>query len=358
MSTKTEFSENDVIEIDPRSQLEVHDKKHRYGKNLRQYYKEWKIIKNGHQKDLDLFFLWLDSPESPEISKCTRRELEVDVVQYLTTEEERERHVLEIHNDIIYYRCKNGLEPLSTGSNGWICVLQQNKIYGHEKVTDRYPRFHHSSFFSGSPVQFAGLLVADCGKLLTIFPHSGHYRPTEHHLYHMLAYLEESLSQAAFESIMVDAQRIIKRARAADGDGVKAKKKDTPELRQSREMLDFLSRKHTAWGLGLFAQLYDYMVSRNKIENEEIDDVESAEDSDVGELEDEVCNEDRIALAVFVKPPIRREQSVDYIISPPLVGHKPIHQFQSPYPSQAFAVRPPTVPAKLRTSGSDLGHTA
>jgi hypothetical protein len=39
--------------------------------------------------------------------------------------------------------------------------------------------FHHSSFFSGQPLAFAGLCDVRDGKIQTVFVYSGHYNPTE-----------------------------------------------------------------------------------------------------------------------------------------------------------------------------------
>jgi len=65
---KNEFCAVDMIEIDPRSYLEVKDKKHRYGKNLRQYYKEWdKILSPEDSRDVQSFFDWLDDPNCLEV---------------------------------------------------------------------------------------------------------------------------------------------------------------------------------------------------------------------------------------------------------------------------------------------------
>jgi hypothetical protein len=51
------------IRIDSRSHLEVFDQRHRYGKNLRRYYKEWV------KRQIELqFFDWLNSPNLPEVS--------------------------------------------------------------------------------------------------------------------------------------------------------------------------------------------------------------------------------------------------------------------------------------------------
>ena len=58
------------------------------------------------------------------------------------------------------------LEPLDTETNDvntlevlerWIFVVKNNKFYVHPKVTKSFPRFHHSSFFGGAPVDAAGL---------------------------------------------------------------------------------------------------------------------------------------------------------------------------------------------------------
>lgn len=62
-------------------------------------------------------------------------------------------------------------------------------MYGCEKRTNSFPRFHHSSFFSGDSVNAAGMIVCVNGKLTKLFPHSGHYRPHDRHLCSLLAFL-------------------------------------------------------------------------------------------------------------------------------------------------------------------------
>lgn len=62
--------------------LEVHDKHHRYGKNLRLYFKEWE--RRG--KPDGYFFKWLSTPEV-QLEGCPRHELESDVVHYCQPEE-------------------------------------------------------------------------------------------------------------------------------------------------------------------------------------------------------------------------------------------------------------------------------
>jgi len=123
------FTALDVIEIDPRSLLEVEDPKHRYGKNLRHYYREWENSEGFDRKfygNNKLFFAWLDSSDSPDVSVhnkkilcilseqlafityfkklsyCSRKLLEADTVLYLYTPEERIKYILEIKK-MVYF---------------------------------------------------------------------------------------------------------------------------------------------------------------------------------------------------------------------------------------------------------------
>jgi hypothetical protein len=55
-NTKYEISKYPfIINIDPRSHLELLDKKHRYSKNLKIYYNHWLKVKSNSN-----FFDWLD----------------------------------------------------------------------------------------------------------------------------------------------------------------------------------------------------------------------------------------------------------------------------------------------------------
>ena len=67
--------------------LEVSDvPKHRYGKNLRVYYKRWVALSHPHKS----FFDWLDSRGTaaghplPEAEECSREKLDEDTVEYVT----------------------------------------------------------------------------------------------------------------------------------------------------------------------------------------------------------------------------------------------------------------------------------
>lgn len=60
-------------------------------------------------------------------------------------------------------------------------------------------------------VEAAGMLVAENGVLVALFPHSGHYRPTNLHLHRLLRFLRGL--RVDLSAIQVDAQRVHKVAR-------------------------------------------------------------------------------------------------------------------------------------------------
>lgn len=55
------------------------------------------------------------------------------------------------------------------------------------------------------------MLVAENGVLVTLYPHSGHYRPTNLHLHRLLLFLRQL--GVDLSCIQVDAQRVHKVAR-------------------------------------------------------------------------------------------------------------------------------------------------
>jgi hypothetical protein len=88
-------------------------------------------------------------------------------------------------------------------------------------------RFHHSSFFSGDPVDFAGMFVCVRGRLTQLFPHSGHYRPTDKHLLYMLLFIKKR--HVDLSQVEVDSQRLMHVARVYD-EGVKVKKVEASHM--------------------------------------------------------------------------------------------------------------------------------
>jgi len=232
--------------------LEVSDKYHRYGKNLRLYYKEWERL--GHP--YEMFFDWLDSKGEaagqplPNLPECPRTQLDADTVLYITDPDVQESYRLtlgvackgELPGEVpdrrgVVLDCND--EPVSTGPDGWIFVLRDNNFYGARKVTEVVAsttsssatssrsllqrhnsnnggrikkRFHHSSFFAGKAVTAAGIFITDeAGHIKCMYPHSGHYRPGEAHMQRLLYFVQRmGIDLSSFE---VDVQQIAHVAR-------------------------------------------------------------------------------------------------------------------------------------------------
>src|SRR5262249_14504030 len=128
------------------------------------------------------FFDWLDHPihrpnDQPE---CSLQLLDTDTVEYLPTEEDRLKYRYGVNEEGLmeHFTTEN---LLSTSAKGFMFVLKDGAFYICEKRTTT-PRFHHSSFLGGEPVNFAGIMICEEGRLVTVFPHSGHYRPEDKHL--------------------------------------------------------------------------------------------------------------------------------------------------------------------------------
>jgi hypothetical protein len=150
--------------------LEVSDPKHRYGKNLRLYYRRrWGSL--GYPTNN--FFDWLDSKgdaedESlPDLPECPRINLDIDTVLYVNDSEGTRSYMLSIvsSTDRRSQILDIDGEPICTGADSWIFVLRDNALYGSRKITavSRHSkqRFHHSSFFGGKAVAAAGIVVTD-----------------------------------------------------------------------------------------------------------------------------------------------------------------------------------------------------
>ncbi|KAL7473174.1 hypothetical protein ACHAXS_013584 [Conticribra weissflogii] len=247
--TQRGVSRGNYAQLHRKAWLEVTDKHHRYGKNLRMYYKHWESL--GHP--YHMFFDWLDSKGEaegkplPEIPELPRSVLDTDTVLYITNPDVSARYALEIVVDpadgsaIVLDQKQQ--TPIHTGKEGWIFILRDHVFYGSQKVTapnaaqsssdDSVPckfrqRFHHSSFFGGKAVASAGIfLTDDQGRMTHLYPHSGHYRPGEAHMQRVLFFLQRlGVELSTFD---VDMQQIFKVSRksAPNGDdsGEKKEKK-------------------------------------------------------------------------------------------------------------------------------------
>ena len=129
---------------------------------------------------------------------------------------------------------------------GWIFVLRDEVLYAGPK-TSTPPRFHHTSLLAGEACTAAGILHATRGRLHTLLPHSGHYRPTDHDVYKLLAFMHAA--GVPLGTVRFDCQRLLKVARARDAAGKKRRKLDSTTWDSAAWAYDFLRHRHAAAAL-------------------------------------------------------------------------------------------------------------
>lgn len=262
--TKSGMNRGNYAQLHRKAWLEVSDPKHRYGKNLRLYYRHWENLEHP----TDMFFDWLDSKGEaegqplPDLAECPRSQLDSDTVLYITNNDVSRRYA------ITFKSCEGGKgrvfdvdgDPVSTGPDGWIFVLRDNVMYGAQKITsvtgNTRQRFHHSSFFGGKAVAAAGIFITDENGMLThLYPHSGHYRPGEAHVQRMLFFLyHEGVDLRTFD---MDTQQIQHVARDTNEQDRQEKKKKVESLHlvPAVHVACFLAHKARFIGEGIFSQI-------------------------------------------------------------------------------------------------------
>ncbi|KAK8615260.1 hypothetical protein V6N13_069037 [Hibiscus sabdariffa] len=168
--------------------LEAIDPRHRYGHNLHFYYNQWL-----HSQCQEPFFYWLDIGEGREVNieKCPRSKLQQQCIKYLGPMERKPYEI--VVEDGKFINKQTGKLLQTTGENSdskWIFVLSTSKVLyvGMKKKGT----FQHSSFLAGGATIAAGRLVVDNGVLKAVWPHSGHYRPTEENFNDFISFLKEN----------------------------------------------------------------------------------------------------------------------------------------------------------------------
>uniref|UniRef100_A0A7N0ZSW8 IQ domain-containing protein IQM2-like n=1 Tax=Kalanchoe fedtschenkoi TaxID=63787 RepID=A0A7N0ZSW8_KALFE len=169
--------------------LEAIDPRHRYGHNLHFYYAKWL-----QSQSREPFFYWLDLGEGKEmnlIEKCSRSKLQQQCIKYLGPME-RKAYEIKLENGKFFRKQTGEILDTSGGPKGakWIFVLSTSRIlYVGRKQKGT---FQHSSFLAGGATSAAGQLVVKDGILRAVWPHSGHYRPTEENFSDFISFLKEN----------------------------------------------------------------------------------------------------------------------------------------------------------------------
>ncbi|XP_059669569.1 IQ domain-containing protein IQM6-like [Cornus florida] len=165
--------------------LEAIDPRHRYGHNLHFYYAKWL-----HCESKQPFFYWLDIGEGKEVSldKCPRSKLQQQCIKYLGPTE-REAYEVGVDDGKFFYKQTGKLVDTTEGDAKWIFVLSTSKtLYVGQKSKGT---FQHSSFLAGGATLSAGRLVVESGILKAVWPHSGHYLPTQENFEAFMSFLKE-----------------------------------------------------------------------------------------------------------------------------------------------------------------------
>ncbi|XP_073150490.1 LOW QUALITY PROTEIN: IQ domain-containing protein IQM6-like [Henckelia pumila] len=165
--------------------LEAIDPRHRYGHNLQFYYINWL-----HCDSKQPFFYWLDIGDGKEVNieRCHRSKLQQQCIKYLGPMERRAYEVIISNGKLMYKECGKILDTREGPEDvKWIFVLSVSKIlYVGQKNKGT---FQHSSFLAGGATLSAGRLVVEDGVLKAVWPHSGHYLPTEENFEEFMAFL-------------------------------------------------------------------------------------------------------------------------------------------------------------------------
>ncbi|KAK7331482.1 hypothetical protein VNO77_25707 [Canavalia gladiata] len=167
--------------------LEAIDPRHRYGHNLHFYYDRWLKCQSREP-----FFYWLDIGEGKEVNleKCPRSKLQQQCIKYLGPMERLSYEVVVEDGRFLYRQSGKVLHTSGEDARAkWIFVLSTSKtLYVGKK---KKGSFQHSSFMAGGAASCAGRLVVEYGVLKAVWPHSGHYRPTEENFKEFISFLQE-----------------------------------------------------------------------------------------------------------------------------------------------------------------------
>ncbi|KAI7726222.1 hypothetical protein M8C21_008566, partial [Ambrosia artemisiifolia] len=169
--------------------LEAIDPRHRYGHNLHFYYGKWL-----HSQSKEPFFYWLDIGEGKEVNlvdKCPRSKLQQQCIKYLGPMERKEYEVVIEDGKLLYKQTGEYIDTTgSSKGSKWIFVLSTSRtLYVGIK---KKGSFQHSSFLAGGATLAAGRLVSEKGVLKAIWPHSGHYRPTQENFQDFVSFLQDN----------------------------------------------------------------------------------------------------------------------------------------------------------------------
>lgn len=106
---------------------------------------------------------------------------------------ERKAYEVVVEDGKFFYKYSGEIlqtSDMEDSESKWIFVLSTSKVLYVGKK--KKGTFQHSSFLAGGATVAAGRLVVENGLLKAVWPHSGHYQPTEENFMDFLSFLREN----------------------------------------------------------------------------------------------------------------------------------------------------------------------
>ncbi|KAI3822929.1 hypothetical protein L1987_10530 [Smallanthus sonchifolius] len=213
--------------------LEAIDPRHRYGHNLHFYYGKWL-----QSQSKEPFFYWLDIGEGKEVNlveKCPRSKLQQQCIKYLGPMERKQYEVVIEDGKLLYKQTGEYVDTTeSSKGSKWIFVLSTSRtLYVGIK---KKGLFQHSSFLAGGATLAAGRLVSEKGVLKAIWPHSGHYRPTQENFQDFVSFLQDNDVDTTY--VKMDADEDDNESLSKPGTSLHIRSHSSEEDVSEKELLD------------------------------------------------------------------------------------------------------------------------
>ncbi|KAL3609042.1 hypothetical protein D5086_000062 [Populus alba] len=148
------------------------------------------LVDQSWYVSVDLYKSWLDVGEGKEVNleACPRSKFQKQCIKYLGPTERKAYEVV-IEQGKLLYKMTGELVHTTEDAKS-IFVLDTSKtLYVGKK---KKGTFQHSSFLAGGVTTAAGRLIVETGILKAVWPHSGHYWPTEEKFQDFLSFLREN----------------------------------------------------------------------------------------------------------------------------------------------------------------------
>ncbi|KAI7730202.1 hypothetical protein M8C21_000302, partial [Ambrosia artemisiifolia] len=197
-----EFTQSSIFDLgSPEHEAAI--KLQKVGKGLS---KNSKAQKLALQHWLEAICILLDIGEGKEINlvdKCPRSKLQQQCIKYLGPIERKAYEVVIKDGKLLYKQTGEYIDTTGEPKGAkWIFVLSTSKILyvGIKKKGS----FQHSSFLAGGATLAAGRIVAEKGSLKAIWPHSGHYQPTQENFQDFISFLHENEVDTTYVKMDLD----------------------------------------------------------------------------------------------------------------------------------------------------------